>query len=115
MNNPYSELAHRAMDKVKTSFPEDLHRLATLSQSDFSKLAPRGSNPADVCALKKAVDEAAAKICPRHNYIQILKIWGHRYLHLARNYCHRYKQTAVSRCITGLTAVCNTYNKLPVI
>ena len=60
MNNPYSELAHRAMDKVKTSFPEDLHRLATLSQSDFSKLAPRGSNPADVCALKKAVDEAAA-------------------------------------------------------
>ena len=61
MNNPYSELAHRAMDKVKTSFPEDLHRLATLSQSDFSKLAPRGSNPADVFALKKAVDEAAAK------------------------------------------------------
>lgn len=61
MNNPYSELAHRAMDKVKTSFPEDLHRLATLSQSDFSKLAPRGSNPADVCAPKKAVDEAAAK------------------------------------------------------
>ena len=61
MNNPYSELAHRAMDKVKTSFPEDLHRLATLSQSDFSKLAPRESNHADECDLKKAEHEEAAK------------------------------------------------------
>ena len=105
MNNPYSELAHRAMDKVKTSFPEDLHRLATLSQSDFSKLAPRGSNPADVCALKKAVDEAAAKNLSQAQLYTNIKNLG----------TSVFKQTAVSRCITGLTAVCNTYNKLPVI